>query len=47
MTETETDIMYNHSISELEEIFRIDLIQHPHFTDQESEGQTESFGQMT
>lgn len=42
MIETEMDIMYNHNISELE-----DLIQHPHSTDQESEGQTQSFGQMT
>lgn len=39
--------MHNHIISELEEIFRMDLIQHPHFTDQETEDQTESFGQMT
>lgn len=47
MIETEMDIMCNHSISEREEIVRIELVQHPHSTDQESEGQTQSLGQMT
>lgn len=43
MTESETGTMHNHNISELD---LQDLIQHPHFTDEETEAQTESFGQL-